>query len=445
MKTKAKLFYTKKLLAIATGMAVAFSANAKSVEEVVKEALETNPEIAAAVYDINANMASKDAAFAGYLPTISLTADAGKEWNEDELTPRESTDRWQAAIQLRQALWRGGYITSDNDRATAELEAAIFSAHAKAEDLSLRVIEAYLNVVKSKELVHLAQSNLDMHNKTREKVEMRHGEGVGDRADVIQINGRISRALANLNNARNELQDARSEYVALVGTLPVVTIRPQPNGESMPMSAEEAQKIALDHNPQFMQALKEVEVAEYNYGIRKAGHHPTVDLVLEHGVKQDVAGIPGRHTDSKAVVEFKWDLYAGGRNSATAKSAAYRVNQAKMDANTTRRDILQRIDLIWSSYMRSRQNIDLLRDYVVYAKQSEALYADQYFVDRRSLLDLLDSANELFEARKSYLDAEFRLINDEYRMMESLGVLTESLGIDVGSSIEQEVTRNEEK
>jgi len=420
-------------------MSVVPYAQAKSVEEVVKEALESNPEMIAAFYAVSSKRYQKKASYNNYLPKITLSGDAGREYTDNDLRDSKEENRSQARLEIRQPLYAGGGSSSEVSRADANLQAEIFRAQAQAEDFSLQVIDAYLKVVKSKELVVLAQENIDIHDRTKKKVVLRHMEGVGDKADVAQINGRISRAKANLNNARNELMDARSAYTALVGSLPIITFRPKPDLSYVPESKRVAQNIALSQNPKLKQSMYEVDAAESSLKNSKSNYYPNIDFVIDGGMKKNVAGFDGKEEDARAVVELNWVLYSGGRTSNSKQASHYRFEEVKMLSNNTRREILQRIDMVWAGYNRSKNNINYLHDYVVFAKQSEDLYYDQFQVDRRSLLDLLDSANELFEARKSYLEAEFRLINDTYKIIHALGLLTESLRIDFQASIENQL------
>jgi adhesin transport system outer membrane protein len=48
---------------------------------------------------------------------------------------------------------------------------------------------------------------------------------------------------------------------------------------------------------------------------------------------------------------------------------------------------------------------------------------------QRSLLDLLDTENELFQARKDYLDANFDELSARYRLLNVTGQLLDSLRV----------------
>ena len=57
-------------------------------------------------------------------------------------------------------------------------------------------------------------------------------------------------------------------------------------------------------------------------------------------------------------------------------------------------------------------------------------HKQQFTLGRRTLLDLLDTENELFEARKSYVNAEQTALVAHYRIFNAMGTLLDNLKID---------------
>lgn len=63
------------------------------------------------------------------------------------------------------------------------------------------------------------------------------------------------------------------------------------------------------------------------------------------------------------------------------------------------------------------------------AKETQTAYVQQFNLGQRSLLDLLDTENELFEARKDYLRAEYDETLARYRVLNATGRLLDSLRV----------------
>lgn len=56
-------------------------------------------------------------------------------------------------------------------------------------------------------------------------------------------------------------------------------------------------------------------------------------------------------------------------------------------------------------------------------------YEKQYKIGKRTLLDLLNTENELFESRKAYLAAHYSGLIAEYRLLNSTGLLLNELRV----------------
>jgi adhesin transport system outer membrane protein len=62
----------------------------------------------------------------------------------------------------------------------------------------------------------------------------------------------------------------------------------------------------------------------------------------------------------------------------------------------------------------------------------------QFKAGRRTLLDLLDAQNEVFEAKKQYLAADYEYIYTQYRVIASMSYILDALRVNVEGSLAQE-------
>lgn len=74
---------------------------------------------------------------------------------------------------------------------------------------------------------------------------------------------------------------------------------------------------------------------------------------------------------------------------------------------------------------------NFLSDHVDSASETVIAYEKQYRIGKRTLLDLLNTENELFEARKDYLDAHYSEQYAKYRVMNATGSLLNALLVDI--------------
>ena len=87
--------------------------------------------------------------------------------------------------------------------------------------------------------------------------------------------------------------------------------------------------------------------------------------------------------------------------------------------------------LSWNALDLTLQQKEFLSDHVDSASKTVIAYRKQYLIGQRTLLDLLNTENELFEARKDYLDAKYSEQYAKYRLMNATGNLLSALRVDV--------------
>lgn len=91
----------------------------------------------------------------------------------------------------------------------------------------------------------------------------------------------------------------------------------------------------------------------------------------------------------------------------------------------------------WSALDLTVQQKEFLADHVDSASETVIAYEKQYKLGKRTLLDVLNTENELFEARKGYLDAKYQEQFAKYRVLNATGRLLESLRVDTPTAWNQ--------
>jgi adhesin transport system outer membrane protein len=88
------------------------------------------------------------------------------------------------------------------------------------------------------------------------------------------------------------------------------------------------------------------------------------------------------------------------------------------------------LKLSWTGLEFTIQQREFLSDHVDSASDTVVAYQKQYKIGKRTLLDVLNTENELFEARKGYLDAKYAEQFARYRVMNATGDLLAALRVD---------------
>ncbi|MEE8506358.1 MAG: TolC family protein, partial [Kiloniellales bacterium] len=221
-------FYLKSaLLAMVLVFPGGSAAQAISLNESIEMALSTNPDIGIVASNREAVDEELRQARGLYLPQIDVSAGIGRERTNDRATRANGSrnnernlTREESRITLQQRLFDGFEAGATVEREKARVESAANRVSENAEFLGLDVIGAYVEVLRQRELVRLAETNLKVHLGILDSLKQRLAGGAGSRADVVQTQARSARARATLTQTLNDLRDGEAAFTRLIGQFP---------------------------------------------------------------------------------------------------------------------------------------------------------------------------------------------------------------------------------
>lgn len=405
----------------------------QTLEQAVAITLATNPEIKATYNEFQSAVKENSAAGGAYLPSLDLDAGIGYEGIDPaDSTGRQDTDltRKEATLSLNQLLWDGSATLNDMDRTAADAESVRQQLISDASDLALKVTSVYLEAVKATEVLALSESNLAVHKDIYRDIKRRAQSGVGSTADVSQVEARIAKAHGNLLAAQNNMIDTHTQFTRLVGQSPSGLIYPRADESKLPLSLTEALDEAFDNHPVIKVSQVDVDSARFQYKQSKGTYYPTFSIEASQSWRDDAGGDEGRSDETLAMLRMRYNLFNGGSDRDLADKAAFQLNQAKDLRDNAFRQVEEGLRLSWSALDLTLQQKEFLADHVDSASKTVIAYEKQYRIGQRTLLDLLNTENELFEARKDYLDAHYAEQYAKYRVMNATGTLLDALLVD---------------
>ena len=421
-------------LAIA-GLASSFSVplSAVTLQEAVERTLTSNPDVQVDVKQRLARNYELEQAKGGYYPTLDLVAGAGRERSRNATTDEKwkTLTRREAGLIANQLLFDGMYTSSEVDRQTARVNAQAHRVKGVSQNAAADAVEAYIEVLRRQSLVKLADENLKVHERIFDQIKARTESGVGSRADLAQISARVALARSNTVVEETNLRDAETNYSRVVGEAPM-DLQPVPSmkGE-MPASREEAVEKAIANNAILQSAAADIRAAQAQREASKSTYYPRVDLELSRTWNEDVQGYEGDEDYMAAMVNMRWNLYNGGRDQARERENAERVSEAKEVRNRTYRQVEESIRLAWAAYQASENQVEYLRLRAEESVNTRDAYAKQFRLGQRSLLDLLNTENEVFDAQRNQSDNRYDGLLAQYRLLRGMSVLTDVLGIEL--------------
>jgi adhesin transport system outer membrane protein len=401
-----------------------------TLKEVAQKVVLTNPEVLAKWHAFKAAGGDVDVARAGFFPRIDYTYGTGKEDLQQPGVADRDYNRNGHVLTLNQMLYDGFATASDVKRLDKARLTRYFELLDAAEAAALEAGRAYYDVIRYRQLMLLAEGNYIEHRSSYELLLRRAQSGAGRRVDVEHAAGRLALAELNLNTEAANLHDVTARYLRLVGEQPPsVMFGPARLERGYPASEEEALRLAFKQNPALLAAVENVEAAQHDLELRRSAFHPRLDLRLRNDRAENVDGVMGLRQQNVAEVVLSYNLFNGGADKARQTASAERKNQALDLRDKACRDVRQTLSIAYNEVRRLQAQRSSIDHQVNAIEKTRDAYKAQFNIGQRSLLDLLDTENELLNARRTAVNADADMDQAYLRTQAGIGRLLEFLGL----------------
>lgn len=376
-----------------------------------------------------------DRAYGGYYPTVDVSFGYGAEAHSDEGTRRRDIenhfyDRLEASVRLSQLLYDGKETKSQVGIEEFKLESATFRTFDNAESIALDAVIAHFEVNRQRKLVALAEKNVQDHIDILSDLEERQEAGAGSIADVDQTQARLARAYASLAKIQGEMQSAEAAYVRLVGKLPGDLEFYNVPEEFIPKTLDEAVKATVVGNPKVLALGADVKEAEERIELSRSSFLPKVHAELSSSYNDQVESSETYEHNNQGMLRLRWNIFNGGSDIADRKASTSRKMQDVASQNDQTDLVVEETRATWAELEAARKSAVALGDAVDYNLKTLESYLKQFNVGQRTLLDVLDAHNELFQSSGLLVTAQTNEVVAIERLLALSGKLNESLQID---------------
>jgi adhesin transport system outer membrane protein len=415
---------------------VASTASATSLEEAINLAIATSPDIGIVAHNREAIEEELRQSRGLYLPQVDVTAGMGVARFNNRTTRNDGdavdsrTDTVQESrLIVQQRVFDGFEADSLIARDKARVQSAARRVFENAEFTTLDAIGAYLEVLRQRELVRLAEENVQVHMVILGFLQEQLAGGAGAGADVAQTQARLSRARATLANTNNELRNGESRYARLIGQYPDDLVMPEFPEGVLPPDLDAALEDTWRNNPTMKIFDADVRASEAGIGVAEVPLWPSLSLEGESEYNNNQDGTDTWEFNSGIYLRMRWNLFRGGIDTAARQEAVARVFQSKDERQRAFVDAEEEMRRSWFAHEANVTAVTQLTDAAQYSSETRDAYRQQFEVGQRSLLDVLDSENELFVARGLLTTAQVNELLSKYRILAVAGRLMSTLGI----------------
>lgn len=405
-----------------------------TLEEAVLTALETNPSIGVDEATAKASDIEIDTARSGYFPTLDIVqSTAGYQYVriKNKAAPLSipfdgRSKEWvtNPTVILSQTIFDGLATPFAVERAQKEAEAAYSILGQTREQIAFSAVSAYVILLAQQRLLKLANENIKKHTDILEKVKKRVEGGISTIADVYQVQSRLEDAFIIRDRTIGLLEDAVSNFIAVIGFKPEDLESPLLPEEPLLGGIEAILSRASQSNPSVVVKKNNLKVAEAALDQTLSPFMPTVQVQLDSNAPiYNANGTEGRQSNFTAQVVLNYNLYSGGRDLAKRKAQTERVVAAKKKIDVARRNTLKVCRSAWAKYLSDRAQVHDSKHAVEVNTKLQRAYELQFELVSRPLLDLLDAYVSYYRSQNDHINAQADEDINHALLLASMGSL----------------------
>ena len=420
-----------------TALAVALfatwgSAGAADLLSVYRDALQSDSTYQAARAQYQATKERLPQARAGYLPVINASATAFRNDINLEIAPDQRYSTHNYAVTLSQPVIRvqNWIAISQADKLVLQAEATLAF---QAEDLAIRVAQAYFDVLLAQDNVALSQAQKTSISEQLAQAKRNFEVGTSTIVDTLEAQARYDQANAKEIADQVDLELKKRVITVLLGKLPdsFVPLRePLALAEPKPNNVEEWVKAADTSSYTVAVSRASYEIAKQEIDRQRAGHLPTVDLSASYASAYDptraVPGILGNTANSGVVgLTLSVPLFAGGLTQSRVREAVALRDKAQQDLETTQRTVAQTTRQYYLLVVAGISGIRALEQ----ALTSTQSQLDSTILGRdvgvRTSVDVLNAQQQVFQTRRDLQQVRYNYLLNTLRLKSAAGTLNE--------------------
>lgn len=427
---------------LALGTFVATTAQADSLLELYDAAKLYDATYMAARAQAESEYSKADQAKSLVRPSVNLQASINRtDFNSSADAPQvalpatsydSNTTNKRVGLQARQTIYNADSFAR-LDQAEQTRLVADANLQLAAQDLAVRVTQAYFDVLGAQDVLNTAQANKAALAEQLAAAKRSFEVGNSTITDTREAQARHDLATAQELAAANELRVKRITLDQLVGRANVIPnpLRTPATLDSLAPGEMEEWVNQAQGSPNVLKASAGLQAAKLEIKRARAGHLPTLDAVASlqrtdiDSSNQLARTTGGAGTSAAIGLEMNMSLYAGNAVQNRIAEVLKLQEKAEHDLDNAKRQVTLGTR---QAYLGVQSGLAQVKAYEAAESSAKlALEATQlgYRVGVRINKDVLDAQTQLANTQKDLFKSRYDVIVGSVKLRQASGVLTQ--------------------
>ncbi len=403
-----------------------------TLKQMVEKVISSNPEVQAKYHAYLGAGYERDAVQGGFLPKADIVSTyRNQEEIDDGISRRNGTaiPRFNNELVLRQMIFDGFATSSEVNRLDHAKRVRYYELQSAMQSSTLEFMRSYIDTLRYTQLSEYAKTNYVVHKQLFDRIKERVDAGVARKVDLEQASARLALSESNLLTEATNLHDVTARMQRLLGELPSATLEQAEFYKSgAEPTATEALKVAYLRNPDLLSTIEDIQATKDEVKTKEAKYLPRLDLQARKnlGTSND-----GRNSTSSADIlelTMNFNLFNGFTDKALVSQTIEKMNTANDQRDKACVDTRQLVTIAYNDINQLKEQLDYRDRHQKAIENAREAYRKQFDIGQRTLLDLLDTENEYFQAKRAYSNTEYDVQTAYARLYASQGELLNKIG-----------------
>ncbi|KTD56514.1 TolC family outer membrane protein [Legionella shakespearei] len=317
-------------------------------------------------------------------------------------------------------------------QAKASVKAAQATFNDAAQNLILRTAKAYFDVLFAKDTLDFAEAKKRANKRQYDQASQRFQVGLDAITSVYEAKAAYDQSIATVISARNnqvnqsenlrKLTNHVYEALAPLRDSRIPLISPEPNDVNQWIDT------GIKQNYKLYAAKYNLEVAKENMKALSAGNWPVFSIQSNATqTRNAVAGssffVPSRQTQANVALAMNFPVFQGGLVQSQTRQAQYNFQGSAEQMEQTYRDVVVNSRIAFNTITDGISKVKADRQTIISQQNSLESTEAQFEVGTRTMVDVVNAQQRLFEAQEQLARDQYDLINSILTLKYLAGTL----------------------
>lgn len=377
-------------------------------EDLVSKVINNHPSVAMSKETIKSSQEGINNAMWQYFPTPSV-----------ELSRASNSN--QTVVKLEQALWTGGKLDANYDKALSSEKEALFELEEKKYKLIEMILTHSQNYVQAKYSKEALLSGLERLESFSSMIDRKITVGLSTIADKRLLESRLTQIKSDLISVEHKQKTALKQISLLLGE-EITQINFTDNIALEDIDTLELVSQIDEVNPTLHRYDEKIKNAIYEIDIQKSSLYPTLTLSAEHR-KGDIYTDNYNTSNNAVYLKLQSQFGAGLSSLSNIKQAKIELQRLKYEKQTTQNEL---VDTFWQDYNNMLVSKNKIGNSKLNKELSKEVFNSNkrlFLADRKQWLDLVNSSKEVMDIDIALADSKVMYMISKYKVALISGLI----------------------